>query len=102
MPSFVEGLPIALLEAMALRRPSISTNVYAIPEAVKDRETGILIDAGDSKALADAILLLKDDVELRESLADAGREFVLRNFDERDAAAKAIAAYEESLERSQR
>ena len=97
LPSFVEGLPIALLEAMALERPSISTNVYAIPEAVKDRQTGILIEAGDSKALADAIALLKDDPELRRKLARDGREFVLRNFDERDAAAKAIEAYEEAI-----
>ena len=98
LPSFVEGLPIALLEAMALERPSISTNVYAIPEAIKDRETGILIEAGDSKALAEAIALLKDDAELRRRLARNGREFVIRNFDERDAAAKAIEAYRESID----
>ena len=98
LPSFVEGLPIALLEAMALERPSISTNVYAIPEAVKDRQTGILIEAGDSKALAEAIVLLKDDPELRSRLARDGREFVLRNFDERDAAATAIEAYKEALD----
>ncbi|HKP70941.1 MAG TPA: glycosyltransferase family 4 protein [Pyrinomonadaceae bacterium] len=97
LPSFVEGLPIALLEAMALGRPSISTNVYAIPEAVKDGQTGILIEAGDSKALANAIVLLKDNAELRDQLARDGREFVLQNFDERDAAAKAISAYEESF-----
>jgi glycosyltransferase involved in cell wall biosynthesis len=97
LPSYVEGLPIALLEAMALGRPSISTNVYAIPEAVKDLETGILIEAGDSKALADAIVTLKNDDELRERLGRNGREFVLHNFDERDAAASAIEAYEEAL-----
>ena len=99
LPSYVEGLPIALLEAMALRRPSISTNVYAIPEAVKDQETGILIEAGDAGALADAILKLKDDPALRERLAENGRAHVLASFDERDAAAKAIGAYEEAMKR---
>jgi glycosyltransferase involved in cell wall biosynthesis len=99
LPSYVEGLPIALLEAMALERPSISTNVYAIPEAVKHMTTGILIEAGDSKALADAILQLRSDPDLRTRLAEEGRKFVIANFDERDAAATAIAAYEEAMGR---
>ena len=97
LPSYVEGLPIALLEAMALGRPSISTNVYAIPEAVKDNETGILIEAGDAQALADAIVKLKGDAQLRERLAQRGREYVLEHFDERDAAASALEAYEEAM-----
>ena len=97
LPSYVEGLPIALLEAMALERPSISTRVYAIPEAVKDMQTGLLIDAGDASALAAAILTLRNDPELRRRLASAGREYVIKHFDERDAAAKAIEAYEEAL-----
>ena len=97
LPSFIEGLPIALLEAMALSRASISTNVFAIPEAIKDGETGILIEAGDPAALTDAILKLKDDHQLRERLANNGRAHVLKNFDERDAAASVIEAYEEAL-----
>ncbi len=97
LPSYVEGLPIALLEAMALKLPSISTNVYAIPEAVRDMETGILIDPGDSRALAAAILKLRDDPVLRAKLSADGRKFVVENFDERDAAATVIAAYKEAL-----
>ena len=100
LPSYVEGLPIALLEAMALERPSISTNVYAIPEAVKDNETGLLIEAGDAHGLADAILKLKSDPTLRARLGADGRRFVIEHFDERDAAATAIAAYEDALNRS--
>ncbi|PYS97860.1 MAG: hypothetical protein DMF63_18510 [Acidobacteria bacterium] len=99
LPSYVEGLPIALLEAMALGRPSISTNVYAIPEAVKHLQTGILIEAGDADSLAEWILKLHDDPELRAKLGAAGREFVIKNFDERDAAATAIAQYTEALGR---
>jgi glycosyltransferase involved in cell wall biosynthesis len=97
LPSYVEGLPIALLEAMALKRPSISTNVYAIPEAVKDLETGLLIEPGDADGLAHAILKLKDDPILRAKLSEAGRKFVIASFDEREAAATAIAQYEEAL-----
>ena len=97
LPSYVEGLPIALLEAMALERPSISTNVYAIPEAVKNLETGLLIEAGDAEALADAIIKLKSDPNLRANLGANGRKFVIENFDEREAGRSAIAAYEEAL-----
>ncbi len=96
LPSFVEGLPISLLEAMALGIPCISTNVYAIPEAVKHLETGILIEAGDDDALAEAVLKLKNDECLRKKLSTNGREWVLKNFDEREAARIAIAVYKES------
>ena len=67
--SFQEGLPISLLEAMALKIPCISTNVNAIPEAVKHLETGLLIEAGDAEKLAEYFLKLKADKELREKLA---------------------------------
>ena len=97
LPSYIEGLPIAILEAMALGLPTVSTRVYAIPEAVKHEETGLLVDAGDSDGLCRAILRLKNDRALATRLADAGREFVLKNFDERDASAIAIRAFEESL-----
>jgi glycosyltransferase involved in cell wall biosynthesis len=98
LPSYVEGLPIALLEAMALGLPSISTNVYAIPEAIVDGETGILIEAGDAEALAEAVLKMRTDVPFREAVAGKGRQHVLRNFDERDAARSVIEAYEEALD----
>lgn len=97
LPSFVEGLPISLLEAMALGIPSISTNVFAIPEALKNLETGILIEAGDSDALSTAIEKLKTDEDLRKKLSKGGREYVLKHFDEREVARIAIASYKESL-----
>jgi glycosyltransferase involved in cell wall biosynthesis len=97
LPSFVEGLPIALLEAMAIGIPSISTNVYAIPEAVHDQQTGILIEAGDSDALCAAIMRLKEDPKLRVRLSNDGSDYVLKHFDEREAAAICINAYENAL-----
>lgn len=97
LPSFVEGLPIALLEAMAIGIPSISTNVYAIPEAVIDGKTGLLIEAGDCVALAEAVIRLRGDAELRENLSGHGSEYVLGNFDEREAARTCIAAYRSAL-----
>lgn len=97
LASFVEGLPISLLEAMALGIPSISTNINAIPEAVKHRETGMLIEAGDDEALAEAVETLKNDDNLREKLSKNGREYVFKHFDEREVARIAIASYKESL-----
>ena len=96
LPSFFEGLPIAVLEAMALGIPTISTNITAIPEAVKPFETGILVEPGDSDALASAILNLQNDRSLREKLSENGRKFVLENFDERKAARIAIENYEKA------
>lgn len=94
LPSFVEGLPISLLEAMAMGVPSISTNINAIPEALRNEQNGILIEAGDSRTLADAILRLKADAELRDRLGRQAREDVIRDFDEREASRIAIPAYE--------
>ena len=98
LPSFVEGLPIALLEAMALGLPVISTNVYAIPEAIENNETGVLIEAGDPAELARAIVKLKDNAPLRHKLAENGSKYVLKHFDERAASQKAIAKYKECFD----
>lgn len=54
-PSIKEGLPLAIIEAMALELPVVATKTGGIPEAVIDGETGYLADPGNEKALADAI-----------------------------------------------
>lgn len=55
MPSFAEGLPMVIMEAMAARRPVIATWVAGIPELVRDGDTGRLVPAGDAPALAAAM-----------------------------------------------
>jgi len=55
LPSFAEGLPVVIMEAMALRRPVISTYIAAIPELVITGENGFLFPAGDVEALADTL-----------------------------------------------
>ena len=55
LPSFAEGLPVVIMEAMALRRPVLSTYVAGIPELVRDGREGWLVPAGDLEALADAM-----------------------------------------------
>lgn len=93
LPSYVEGLPISIIEAMALGIPTISTNINAIPEAVKHLETGWLIEPGSSKLLAYAVQTLKDDVNLRNKLSRNGRKFALENFNETAVAKIAVESY---------
>ena len=97
LPSFVEGLPISLLEAMAMGVASISTNVNAIPEAIKHLETGILIEKGNAEELANAILKLKNGEKLRKEIAENGRQWVLNNFNEEIVAEIAFANYRKAL-----
>ena len=99
LPSFVEGLPISLLEAMALQIPCVSTRVNAIPEAIIDGETGCLIEAGDSQALAETLFKLEKDFGLRKKLAEAGRELVLQKFSEKEVAKIAVDRYLEVVNR---
>jgi glycosyltransferase involved in cell wall biosynthesis len=82
LPSFAEGLPVVIMEAMALRRPVVTTFVAGIPELVVDGETGWLIPAGDVDALTDAIIacLGADDGSLAR-MGSAGRERVLARHD---------------------
>ena len=94
LPSFIEGLPIALLEAMALGIPSVSTDVFAIPEAIKNEQTGLVVEAGDFTGLSRAMIRLYHDPELRELFSKNGSEHVLRSFNESQAALTALQAYE--------
>ncbi len=55
LPSFAEGLPVVLMEALALRRPAISTYIAGIPELVRPGESGWLVPAGDVPALVEAL-----------------------------------------------
>lgn len=67
LPSYNEGLPMAILEGMAAGKAIISTTVGSIPEVVTE-ENGILIEAGDVNALAEALILCSSDVEMLEAM----------------------------------
>jgi glycosyltransferase involved in cell wall biosynthesis len=78
LPSFSEGLPVVIMEAMALRRPVLATYVAGIPELVHHNETGWLFPAGSVEDLCDAIsdCLSRSAVELTR-MGQAAHELVL-------------------------
>ena len=91
LPSISEGLPMALLEAMAAARPIVATAVGGIPEAVTHGETGILVPPADPSAFASAVIeLLRNPAKMR-SLGAAGRA----RFLERYHARAMVRAYED-------
>ncbi len=76
-----DGIPIALVEALYMGVPVVSTPVSGIPELISEEVNGLLVPPQDSRALAAALALLLDDPLLRCRLARAGRETVLERFD---------------------
>jgi len=93
-----EGLPNSLLEAMACRKPVISSAVGAVPELLQEGENGLLFPAGDLEALCAGLERLARDPELRRRLGEAGRRTVEERFSLAEAAAQYAALYRELLE----
>ncbi len=89
MPSLAEGLPMVVMEAMAMGRPVIGTYIAGFPELVRPGETGWLVPAGDPKALAEAIRdLANTPHETRTAMGQAGRSRVLERHDVNEQAAR--------------
>lgn len=99
MSSQFEGLPIALLEAMALAKPVVATNVGGIPEAVTDGQEGLLTAVGDVAGLADRVQRLLLDPSLRQSMGAAGSARVDADFHIRHRVAAIEAIYGELLQK---
>jgi glycosyltransferase involved in cell wall biosynthesis len=94
LPSFHEGLPMSILEAMAAGLPIVSTTVGGIPEAVTDGQEGLLVPPGDPEALARALCRVLSSATVREQMGLAARKRVLHEF-----AAAAVVPRLESLYR---
>jgi glycosyltransferase involved in cell wall biosynthesis len=99
LPSFIEALPMCLLEAMAAGRPVIAARVGAVPKLINTEQTGLLLDPGDEDALAQAILRLLHDPELARRLAENGRMHVARHFSAEAMAKSYIGKYQQALGR---
>jgi colanic acid/amylovoran biosynthesis glycosyltransferase len=81
LPSFAEGLPVVLMEAMAMEIPCITTAITGIPELIRNWQEGLLVAASDREGLTQAIKQLVEDQVLRQQLGKAGRLRVLSDYD---------------------
>jgi len=76
LASFAEGVPVALMEAMAMEVPCVSTVIAGIPELIRDGLDGLLVPASSTESMAGALERLVEDPLLRRSIAVAGRKRV--------------------------
>ena len=79
-PSLRDGMPNALLEAMACERPVIATPVGGMLDVIKDGENGIFVPVSDGDVLATAINEVLHDAELRSRLGTAARKSIIDSF----------------------
>jgi glycosyltransferase involved in cell wall biosynthesis len=99
LPSLVEGLPLALLEAMRAGKPVVATSVGGVPEAVSAGINGLLVPPADDVALADAIATLATSPQQRNALGNRARVTADRDFTEESYVAALIRLYDELLAR---
>jgi glycosyltransferase involved in cell wall biosynthesis len=100
LPSRLEGMPLAVLEAWAAHVPVIASRVGGVPKVVRDGETGILFESGDQRGLEAAILRILSDDDEAKRYADAGLVRVLSEFDSRSMARNYRSQYLRVLEES--
>lgn len=80
LPSFAEGMPMSILEAMSAGLPIVATPVGGVPDAVADGEGGLLVPKGDPSALRDALGALLADPKLREAMGSRARDKFAASF----------------------
>ena len=99
--SFAEGIPVVLMEAMAMEIPCVATRITGIPELIEDGVDGLLVSPSDTKGMAAAIERLIGSPELRESLGKAGRQRVQREYELANSADRLSSVFASRLERPQ-
>jgi len=95
LPSLYEGLPLCVIEALAMEKPVIATSVDGTPEIVIPNKTGLLVAAEDCLGLADALAFAAANREILRQMGINGREFVLEHFSLQRQVHETEALYEE-------
>lgn len=98
MPSLQEGLGLALMEAMAQGVAVVASAVGGIKTLIQDKRNGLLVAPADAPALAQAMITLLKDAELRRNLGARAREFIVTNFSQEEMVDKTEAVYRQSLQ----
>lgn len=97
LPSYFEGQPVGVLEAMATGVPVVATTVGGIPDVVNNEINGLLVKPGDEHAIAEAIVRLAGNMALRAELRKAAYRFVAANYGDAKVVAKLMVLYEERI-----
>jgi len=98
LPSYREAQGLSILEAMALSRPVVASNVGGIPEMIENGATGLLVPPHDAEALGDAIARLLTDHPYADTLARAGHDLVYERFCVELMVRAVETIYDESIE----
>ena len=99
LPSYREGFPRSLMEASAMSKPTVASDVSGCRQAIVNGRNGYLVPPRDSRALAEKIELLLDDAELAHRLGAEGRTLAEERFDVSKVIERLRACYDELLER---
>jgi glycosyltransferase involved in cell wall biosynthesis len=94
LPSFAEGVPVVLMEAMAAGRAVIATRITGVPELVEDGVSGRLVSAGDAEALAAAMVAIARDGASAAAMGAEGRKTVAADFDIAAEVARLVNLFE--------
>jgi glycosyltransferase involved in cell wall biosynthesis/SAM-dependent methyltransferase len=97
LPSVSEGFPFVLLEALALAKPVVASNVHAVYELIEDRKTGVLVPARDARGLAEGIRLVLRDPAWAAEMGRQGRQVVAERFTVETMVSQTVSVFEETL-----
>lgn len=97
LPSYREGMPISLMEAMSMALPCIATDIRGCREEVVHEHTGFLVPVKEAAPLASRMIELLEDADLRATYGQAGRQRVLHQFDIRNVVAHQVSIYKKLL-----
>jgi glycosyltransferase involved in cell wall biosynthesis len=92
-----DGIPNVLFESMAMGVPVVATNVSAIPELVQSGTTGLLVDPGSPQKMAEAMLRMLTDADLRSRMIPAAQQRVARDFDNKKLINELAAVYRKEI-----